>query len=300
MSWLHVARNAVLLAAEAFAAGLVVFLGAACASLPGAMPHYAGVGFGLASAVAVALLLRRTGALLSPGGALLRAGLWAAGLEKRGYAAPRYVGLADGCLRDVRDLWVLGDAAMGLAFAGAHVGGAMVGAQALAALDKSGLLAASVHAAPFGNLAGRDGSALLGAWLLNTAVLTAQGAVTGRYDKAVPRLATAPVVMGFCVFVAVMASQTLGVGSVLSLAGDLALAVAAPAGLGKLWISAVAQVAAAASAFVLVWAVNVVDRAHRAAKHRARLQLEGRVRGPALESRTTLVEVSDGGVRVEL
>ena len=201
--------------------------------------------------------------MITRGGALLRSGLWMSGIEPRDYYTPKYVNLynsPEGVL-EFASWWHYGlDALMALLVIGFQIGGAFIGVLLLNTIDKSGLLTASVTTKPFGNLAGEDGLAFLAAWALNTVVLAAYASTTSTYHKLGVRSMVGPVATGFAVFVGVFVSYTFGVGTTLNFAADLALAIIVPGATSKLWISAVAQLTAAATVFVLAWFMNLVDR----------------------------------------
>lgn len=272
LSLAHIGRNAVFLGAEAFAAGALVFLGAGCAALAGTTSYYAAVGFGLAALFLTSMLLKRTGAMLTPGGAMLRGMLWMTNVEKRNYSAPKYQ-------KEDYLYYLIADMAMMLMTIGVHIGGAFIGVLLLNEIDKSGLLTASVSTKPFGQLAGKEETSLLGAWVLNSLVLAAYAATTGHYStKFVGQkgkvvrlpwvsLIKAPLAIGFAVFTSVFVSYIFGVGTVLNFAADLALAVIVPSSISKLWISAVGQITGALTIFVAAFLVNYVDYYYRRAKH---------------------------------
>ena len=262
-SILHPARigkNLVFLGAEALCAAMVLFVGAGLASLAGTTPLYAAFGFGLATLVCVSMFLKRTGAMITPGAAMLRAGLWMLKIEKREYSTPEYKIEVDGMVYHSMIHWVM-DAVVALLVIGAQIGGALLGALVIDAIDKSGLLSAWVRTAPHDNLANDHGMAILAAWALNCVVLAAYCAVTSRNDKnSTIRRILAPISVGLAVFVTVFLSYTYGVGTMMSFASDLALAVVVPSTKRKLWISFVGQLTAAATVLVAAFVVDFVDR----------------------------------------
>lgn len=262
LSFQNIVRNITALFAEGLGAGLLVLIGAGCASLAGPTAFHAALGYGLGMFILVTVLLFLTGAMVTPGAVLLKLGLWMTNLCPRTYYTHMWL--------DVRHhhrvkhthvsyLQYVMDVGMALLFIGFQLGGALLGVLLLKECDLTGLLKASSETKPFGNLAKEDGRAFLLAWVLNSAVLLAYGVTTHLRHKKKFQILLAPKVVGAAVFVGVFVSYTFGVGTVLSFASDLALAIVVPEARSRLWISAVSQVAAAVTVFGMMWFIWLQD-----------------------------------------
>jgi hypothetical protein len=263
ISFPNIIRNITLLCAEGLGAGMLVLIGASCASLTAMPALSAALGYGIAVLVITALLVLRTGAMLNTGATLLKVAMWIFGLDSRQYFTSfSWVLHADGRVmvpRIVPWQWLL-DVVMGALYMGFQIGGAMLGVLLLRELDRTGLLAGSVMTKPNGNLAGDDKRAFVFAYLLNSFVLTMYGAMTSNSYNYKVRQVLSPVIVGLAVFVAVFAAQTYGVGTVISFPSDLALAILVPSSRTHLWISATAAVGGALTAFMFCWWMNFLDR----------------------------------------
>jgi len=253
----YIIPNIGLLVRECFAAAALAFGVAVGGAYAGLSPLGAAAAAGTVALVMNALLAAHTGAMLTPGGAIMHALCWIFRVMPRRYYFP--AALASGDEDWTPAALAIGDVVAGALYGGAQIGGALLGVLALDAVDRSGLLAASVHTAPFGNLAGHTWRALLAAYLLNTLVLLACAGLKAGAGWRSARL-TAPLALGAAVGGAVLASYVLGVGSALSFATDLALAVVVTHHYSRLWISAVAQLAAALTAAATAYLLAQSDR----------------------------------------
>lgn len=261
----NIIRNVTLLCAEGLAAGMVVLIGAACASLL-ALPAFApAIGYGIAALVFTALLVLRTGAMLNTGAVLLKVAMWMFGLDSRQYFTHvHWIVLSGGSdsaavPRLMPWQWLV-DIIMGALYMGFQIGGALLGVLLLRDVDRSDFLDNSVHTKPYANLAGEDARAFLLAYVLNAFVLTVYGAMTSNNFNAKARQMLAPFIVGLAVFLAVFVSHVYGVGTVISFPSDLALAIIVPSSRTRLWIGVVAAVGGALTAFMFCWWMDFLDR----------------------------------------
>jgi glycerol uptake facilitator-like aquaporin len=201
-----------------------------------------GFGFGFALIPLTWALWIRSGAHFNTGVTLARVAAWTAGLHQRDY-----FGRAT--------LWW--DIVAWFLYTGLQIASAVL----LRQVDHSGFLAALPIGVPNGNLAGKQNDALLLTWVLNTALIWTYLQVMGPRVGPIIKTQTAPYVLGTMYFGVVVASVYWGTGSLCNFAIDLALSTLVPGhSSDKLWISAVMQIAGAATAFALYWFSAWLDR----------------------------------------
>lgn len=270
LGMLTMARCGLCCFAEALGSGSIVFLGCLVATVTGGLPPLmAGFGFGLSTLMMVFAFYRRSGAQFLWSTTMMRTGLHVAGLAKRPYLAKHETAAAKKW-----GLWLYGmDLLMGAAVLALQLGSAFLGVLLADALDKSGLLSGVFVTKPNGNLADRNSLALLGGWALKTCFCVVYGMCVARCkDKKIaktPRfkVTTTAIAYGAAIFVALIVSYNVGLGSALSLSWDLALSVIVPGSRKALWISIVSDILAAITAFCLVALFMLHDTYKWGAKH---------------------------------
>jgi hypothetical protein len=311
MTWGIIAHNALVLFGEGLAAGIFVLLGAIATAAPGVAASNAGFGYGFAALILTAVFLKHTGAMITPGAAMLRYLLNMFNLEKK----RKHSSLGD--IFHVADdhhhhagHWhmyihhAISDFVMMLLTIGFQLGGSLLGVLIVKHLDKTAFVKPVTFTAPFGNLLGHNGSTLLALWVLNSIVLLVYGVVTcsmwckksikhyikhkysdkAKYtekdgDKMLDmykvlvkkdfwyRWGPAIAAMFGAFTVCVLVSYTLGTGSVLSFAADLALAVVITKHTSHLWLSALGQILGALTVALMLALFWVTVWLHRHVKH---------------------------------
>ena len=244
----NILLNAGALAGELIGTFFLTTLGVGVLVVPGVTTGVVGAGLGFAFAIAVLTytFFLRSGAHFNTGVTLARVMAWIPGLHERDYwGAGR--------------LWW--DLAFGVLYLGLQLAGAVLAILFLRAVDNSGLIGAATFTSPNGNLANKNGEAFLLLWMLNTILCWVALVVFSPRMGIQIKVLSAPVIMAFTYFGVVVVSYFWGTGSLVNFAIDLALATLIGGNsTGSLWVSAVAQIAGAITAFVVFWAGAWLDR----------------------------------------
>lgn len=251
----NVLLNIGAVAGELIGTFMLTLIGVGIYAIPGITTTVIGVGlgFGFATVVLTYLFFIRSGAHFNTGVTFARALAWAPGLHERDYwGAGR--------------LWW--DLLFWFLYTGMQLAGAVLAILFLRAVDNSGFISAATFTSPNGNLAGNNGEALLLLWMCNTVLCWVALVLFSPRMGIQIKVLSNQYVMGFTVFGVVLVSVFWGTGSVCNFAVDLALATLIGGNAtGTLWISAVAQILGAITAFVIFWAGAWLDRILDVRKH---------------------------------